>query len=114
MVPVPRLRAPNSACGDELDLVDGAHRRTVCEIFYSDHLGNFSSTAYERVEMPMERMEKLTLNEFTHPALRRKNGSSFENCSNIQRIVRRSLRLQMARHAGATMLASILYLQPFS
>ena len=40
----------------ELDLVDGAHRRTVCEIFYSDHLGNFSFTAYERVELPPERM----------------------------------------------------------
>ena len=42
----------------ERDLVDGAHRRTVCEIFCSDHRGNFSFTAYERLELRLERMEE--------------------------------------------------------
>jgi hypothetical protein len=42
----------------ERDLVDGAHRRTVYEILYFDHLGNVSFTAYERVELPLERMEE--------------------------------------------------------
>ena len=39
-------------------------------------------------------------------------GTAEGNCHNIQRIAPRSVDVQMARHAGATTLASILYLQP--
>ena len=41
-------------------------------------------------------------------------GTAEGNCSNIQRIAPRSVDFQMARHTGATTLASLLFLQPFS
>src|ERR1700738_4092150 len=45
---------------------------------------------------------------------RTEHRNCYFNCSNIQRIAPQHPRLPMPRYAGATTLASILYLQPAS